>query len=388
MKKIKILLCVFFLNLGSHVFCKNENITVIGIGKLGICAALCFERAGFNVLGVDINEGYVKQINDKSFVSFEPQVSDYLKKSKNFKATCSLDEGIDFADIYFIYVNTPGISYDHKNLNMVLSAINRKRVENKHIIVCCTVFPGYISNDGKSLIKDCKNTTLSYNPEFIVQGDIIKGFTHPSMVLIGQESLEAGDIVEDIYKCVCQNDAIIYRMNTISAEITKLALNCFITTKIAFANAIADVADSSSGADKYNILHAIGCDGRINEKCLKPGYGYGGPCFPRDNRALNAYAKSIGIDLLISQATDESNKQHTQFMIDQFFKKNKNKHIIMNGVTYKANCSVPIIEESQKLLVAVGLAKRGKQVVIKDKEEVISLVRKQYGNLFEYKIIS
>ena len=371
----------------NSLYGTNENLTVIGVGRLGICAALCFEKAGFNVLGVDINEEYVKKLNDKTFESPEPAVSELLKQSKNFKATCCFDEGLKFSDVYLIYVDTPttpeGTAYDHKNLNKVLSLINAKQVENKHIVICCTVFPGYIENEGKKLIKDCKNTTLNYNPEFIAQGSIIRDFLNPSMVLIGQGSIEAGDIIEKIHNLTANNHPEICRMSPISAEITKLSLNCFITTKIAFANSIADIADSSEGANKYDILKAIGCDSRINEKCLMPGYGYGGPCFPRDNRALNTYAKQVGIDLLISRATDQANKLHAEFMTNQLLAEAKDEYTFEN-VTYKENCLVPIIEESQKLEVAAGLASRGMRVVIRDNKIVCDLVSQKYGTLFEY----
>lgn len=390
MKQNIFVIFIFMLYINNDVYSVDQNITIIGIGRLGLCIALCLEKAGFNVLGVDIDSNYIKKINNKSFESFEPFVSDYLKKSKNFKATAILEEGLYFSNIYFICVDTPttlgDMAYDDKNLNKILSDINAKRVENKHIIISCTVFPGYISSIGKPLLKDCKNTTLNYNPEFIAQGNIIKDFINPSIVLIGQESWEVGNIIESIYKKVVENNPVFCHMTPISAEITKLALNCFVTTKIAFANVIADVA-CSVGADKYDILFAIGHDNRIGDKCLNPGYGYGGPCFPRDNRALSSYAQKVGIDLLISKATDASNNQHAQFMVDSFLKDSKSEYIF-EDVTYKSNCPVPIIEESQKLVVAAKLAKAGKPVIIKDKKSVIDLVKKDYGNLFEYIIVS
>jgi UDPglucose 6-dehydrogenase len=113
----------------------------------------------------------------------------------------------------------------------------------------------------------------------------------PDMVLIGQGSKEAGDVLEAIYARICDNTPVVKRMSVDSAEICKLAVNCFVTTKIAFANMIGDMADLTEGADKHDILGAVGADTRIGHKYLRPGFGYGGPCFPRDNRALGAYAK-------------------------------------------------------------------------------------------------
>ncbi len=390
MKKIWLLPVIVISILNISPIHAQNSITVIGIGKLGLCTALCFEKVGYNVLGIDLNQTYITKLNNKTFRSFEPHVNTLLDKSTHFRASSSLDEGLKFADIYYIMVDTPSTqhktAYDHKNLNRVLLEINKRKVSNKHIVIGCTVFPGYIRTTGKNLIKDCINTSLSYNPEFIAQGNIINGLQHPDIVLIGEASEEAGDIIKELYHNVCLNNPRICRMSPDSAEITKLALNCFITTKIAYANMVGDIADKTPGANKFAILEAIGGDNRIGPLCLKPGYGFGGPCFPRDNRALGGYAQTVGIEPLISQATDSSNKLHAQFMANQFLDENREIYRFEN-VTYKDG-TVPIIEESQKLVVAAILAKAGKNVVIIDTEPVIKEVQQAFGNIFEYQTMS
>ena len=383
----------FFIILASitHLaFAQTDNISVIGIGRLGLCTALCFEKAGYNVLGVDVQQNYVDQINNKTLNSSEPNVCNYLKTSKNFRATTSLDEALNFADIYFIIVPTPSTpyqeAYDHSMLSKLLFEINKRKVENKHVIICCTVFPGYVRNVAKHLLQDCKNISVSYNPEFIAQGNIIYGFENPDMVLIGQGSVQAGDILEKIYFKTCKNKPQICRMSAESAEITKLSINCFVTTKIAFANMLGDAADQTPGADKNDILNAVGKDSRIGSKYLKPGYGFGGPCFPRDNRALGSYIKKIGIAPLIPQATDNANKLHAKFMAERLLAQNLEQYVF-EDVNYKDNCEVIILEESQKLAVAQEIAKQGKRVLIRDKKNVISEVQQKFGNLFEYQTI-
>jgi UDP-glucose 6-dehydrogenase len=174
-------------------------------------------------------------------------------------------------------------------------------------------------------------------------------------------------------------------MDPSSAEITKLAINCFITTKIAYSNMIGDIADRTPGADKFAILQAVGGDKRIGSLYLKPGYGFGGPCFPRDNRALGSYAQQVGIEPIIPQATDMANQLHTQYMIEQLLAEDRPEYVF-KSVTYKDNCPVPIIEESQKLAIAAQLAKRGKHVIIIDVPAVIAEVQKTFGNIFEYRI--
>lgn len=367
----------------------NKNISIIGIGRLGICVGLCLEKVGYNILGVDVFPEYVDKINNKTLISPEPSVTELLKKSKNFKATLNLKDVIEFSNIIFIYVATPSSGgnkhYDHTMLGNVLMNLNKEKVKNKHIVIGCTVIPGYINQIGNFLIKDCENTTLSYNPEFIAQGDIINGLLKPDFILIGEGSKEAGDELEKIYKTLNHGDINIQRMSPISAEITKLSVNCFITTKIAFANMIGDVSDNSIGANKFDILRAVGSDCRIGNKYLNPGYGFGGPCFPRDNRALGSYIKSIGIEPLIPLATDESNKKHTKFQALQLIETlNKNEPYIINGVGYKDNCMVPIIEESQKLVIGEELVKNGFNVILKDEEHMLNVVKLEYGNIFQY----
>lgn len=366
-----------------------EKITVIGIGRLGLCLALALEKAGYHVLGVDVSPEYIAEINAKTLISPEPGVSEYLKKSKNLKATASLQEGINFSDIYLIAVPTNTVpeiqSYDHSILSGILTSINALRVANKHIVIASTVFPGYISNTALKLIKDCQSTTISYNPELIAQGEIIKGLTKPDVILIGEGSPAAGRRLEAINKKICTNSPYIARMSVASAEIAKLAINCFITTKIAFANQLADIADETPNADKEAIYQAIGHDQRIGMRNLLPGYGYGGPCFPRDNRALGNYASLIGLDPLFFRTTDKTNALHAKYMSRKLLEKNQDRYVF-EDVSYKS-CPVPIIECSQKLAVAKLLAEFGKVVTIRDREEVIRKVQQEYKDLFKYEII-
>jgi UDP-glucose 6-dehydrogenase len=175
-------------------------------------------------------------------------------------------------------------------------------------------------------------------------------------------------------------------MSPESAEICKLSINCFITMKISYANQIGDIADRTPGADKFHILRAVGADSRVGQKCILPGYGFGGPCFPRDNRALGGYAERIGINPMLMRATDEYNKYHADLMAEALLKENKDVYLF-EDVAYKPQCPVPIVEESQPLAVAYRLVKKGKKVVIRDRGFIIAEVMKEFGDVFSYETI-
>lgn len=363
------------------------NLALIGVGRLGICTALVFEKSGYSVLGVDINESYVKQVNERTLESHEPGVTSQLKQTKNFRVTMSLEEAVAFSDMIFVCVDTPSTGderyYDTFKLDRVLSGINDLKPSNKHIMIMCTVMPGYIRNIGRSLIKDCANTTLNYNPEFIAQGEILRGFMNPDVVLIGAENDESANRIKEIYQNSVQNEPYYAIMSPESAEVMKISLNCFVTTKIAYANMIGDLADLTPGADKNEILRAIGHDRRVGEKCLMPGWSYGGPCFPRDNRALAGYADKIGYEAKISKATNEMNEQHVAFMADQYLKQGKDEYVFQ-WIAYKQPCTVPITEESAKMKVAVALSKAGKRVVLRDYPQILEDAKRVWGSLGDF----
>ena len=131
------------------------------------------------------------------------------------------------------------------------------------------------------------------------------------------------------------------------------------------------------------MLSAIGDDTRVGNKYLGYGYGYGGPCFPRDNRALAIFAKDLEVDALISLASDESNDKHLQYQLDYYEQNNdKSKQICFDTVTYKPESTM--IVESQQLAYAVGLARRGFDVLVKERESVIDEIKSIYGDLLKY----
>jgi nucleotide sugar dehydrogenase len=339
------------------------------------------------VVGVDINADYVESLNNKEFISDEDGVVEQLQKSSNFRATTNIKEAVTHSDVLFVVVATPSLEsgrYDHSQVESLISTLEGlpRHGQPKHFVVCCTTMPGYCESIRPRL--EALNYTVSYNPEFIAQGTILKNQSTPDMVLIGEGSKEAGDLLQEIYEKHTENTPHIARMSPTEAEITKIALNCFLTTKIAYANMVGDIV-LRAGGTPATVLEAIGADTKIGSKYLRYGYGYGGPCFPRDNRALALYAGDLGVEALVSLASDQSNEKHLQYQLDFYEQNNKKtKQVTFETVTYKPESTM--IEESQQLAFAVGLANRGFDVLIRERQVVVDQVKALYGDLLKYEV--
>ena len=355
----------------------NKNISIIGVGKLGLCLALNLERKGYSIIGVDISEDYLKSLNDKTFNTSEPYVNEYLQESQNIFYTTDLKTALQ-NDILFIVVRTPSTcdwKYDHTDIENITNQLISfgKQPTRKDLIINCTTFPGYC-NTLQEKLKEY-NYFVSYNPEFIAQGTIIKDQINCDNVLIGEADKYAGDLITNIYKSIVESNPIYNKMDVTEAELTKLSVNCFLTTKISYANMVGDIANRL-GCDAFKVLEAIGTDSRIGNKYLKPGFGFGGPCFPRDNRALAKCGEEVGVDAVISKATDEMNEKHLQYQIADFVKSNPDisKTVKIDFITYKKDSI--LIEESQQLKFALKLKELGYKIKILDqRKEVLTQIK-------------
>jgi len=369
---------------------------VIGIGRLGLCFALTLERAGLRVYGVDVNPEYVKLVNEKKLSAQEPGLTEALAESTHFVATTNTESAVTASKLIFILVPTPTDGgkyyYDHSILSNVLVKLNKMRLKGKSIVISSTVFPGYIHHIGKLLMEQCVDCTLNYNPAFVAQGDVLSGYRTGGwfgMVLIGAATTKDAELLTEIYKRVSgpTSDTNISVVSPASAEICKLASNCFRTTKISFANMIGDIADRTPGADKYEICNALKQDKSIGHICMTPGFGYGGPCYPRDNKALAKFAEKVGVNPLIPKATDDYNEFHHHIMTKAILAEKLTEYVF-EDVAYKPKCAVPMIDNSPKLAIAYSLAREGKKVKIRDRFDVVLEVMKDYGDVFEYETVS
>lgn len=355
------------------------RISVIGLGKLGACSAACFAYKGFEVIGVDINKNIVDAINNGNAPVYEPRLQELIDLSKGrLRATQDYELAMKESDITFLIIPTPSREDGHfsdKYLRDALTYLSTafKKMHKYHIfVITSTVSPGTTEESliplietisGKKLNKDFG---VAYNPEFIALGSVITDFLNPDLVLIGESDKSVGDRLEEIYRVVCENRPYIARMSIISAEIAKISLNAYITMKISFANTLANICEAIPGADIDAITRALGADKRISPYYLKGGLAFGGPCFPRENRAFAAFAQKYGIEARLAKVTDEVNKFQIDHLADLVMKHISDNHKVTSilGLSYKPN--TPVIEESPAIKLIEGLLKRGIEVIVYD----------------------
>jgi len=341
------------------------KIGLIGAGRLGICLALLIEQEGYHVIASDVREDYIENLQKKVIFTNEPYVQDYLSQSENIEFTTDNQKLINESDIIFTLVQTPSLedgSYDVSAVWKVVQDLQNSNTKGKSFVVGCTTNPGDCDEFQKMLDMD-----VYYNPEFIAQGSIIKDLQNADMVLLGGKGkhLEA---LKELYYLIqfSFKQAEVHNMSTKAAEITKIAVNCFLTTKISYANMLGEVLSLSGLDDEIKtVLGAIGSDSRVGTKYLNFGFGFGGPCFPRDNRAFAAHAQSVGVKHNIGYTTDAFNEEHAQFMKEFFIRKNENKlPFAFKYLTYKPG--IDILTESQQYRLCLDLLDEGYKVYCMD----------------------
>jgi UDPglucose 6-dehydrogenase len=200
------------------------------------------------------------------------------------------------------------------------------------------------------------------------------------MVLIGASDEFTGTMISELYRSICKTDPYVAVMSLVNAEITKISLNCYVTMKISYANALAAICEQVPGADVDVVTAAIGEDSRVGSKYLKGGLGFGGPCFPRDNIAFQAFAEDCGTDALLGKAVVAVNNS-----VPERLHKRIAAHaapparVALLGLSYKADTH--IIEESQAMILARLLVTAGYQVAAHDPKALDS-ARELFGNMF------
>jgi UDPglucose 6-dehydrogenase len=355
-----------------------ETVSIIGLGKLGAPMAAVYGSKGYKVIGVDRNPNFVDAINAGKAPVDEPLLQDYIDKSQGrLRATLSTEEAVLGSSVTFVIVPTPSGpdgTFTNKYVIEALREIGaalRKKDTYHLVVVTSTVMPGSTNGEIRQALEQAAGKKvgqalgLCYSPEFIALGSVVRDMLNPDFFLIGESDEKAGAMLESIYLKACDNQPRVERMNCVNAELTKISINTYVTTKISYANMLSEVCDYLDGADVDVVTQAVGCDSRIGHKYLKGGVAYGGPCFPRDNVAFSKLAHNLGAHSDLAESTDTINKAQRDRVL-----KIMNQHGLKTGsvgilgLSYKPG--TPVIEESQGISLAVLLTKAGRDVVVFD----------------------
>lgn len=356
----------------------NPRLSVIGLGKLGAPMAAVFGAKGFEVIGVDFNEGFVRAINEGRAPVEEPHLQSCLDRAVGrVRATLDYEEAVQASDVSFIIVPTPSAADRMFTNRYVIEAVEQighalQRKDGYHVVVVTsTVMPGSTGGEIRTALERTSRRTvgrdvgLCYSPEFIALGSVVHDMIHPDMLLIGESDTRAGDMLEAIYRQSTESSPEYHRMNFVNAELCKISINTFVTTKISYANMLAEMCDHLPGADADVVTRAVGADSRIGRKYLKPAVGYGGPCFPRDNKAFAALGRKLGVNCVLAEATDSINDHQLHRLMGAVEASiSPGERVAILGLSYKPHTAV--IEESHSVALAAMLFKAGFAVTVHD----------------------
>ena len=357
------------------------DIAVIGLGKLGAPLAAVLASKGHCVIGVDRDPLAVAAINQGRAPVAEPGLQACIDEAGNrLRATCDIAEAIAASELSYVIVPTPSGADGRFGNHFVLDAVRRigaalRGTTRYHVVnIASTMMPGSTGGEIRAALEAASlrvvgvDVGLCYNPEFIALGSVVHDLLHPDMVLIGQSDPRAGDVVEAVYRGILATVPSVRRMGWVDAELTKIAVNTFVTTKISYANMLGEICERLPGADVAVVTAALGMDSRIGPKYLRAALGYGGPCFPRDNVALAALASGLGVRADVAEATDTVNRRQVGRVVTLIGRLAGGvpATVAVLGMAYKPD--TPVVEESQGVMIARALSAAGHVVLITDPE--------------------
>lgn len=353
-------------------------VSVVGLGKLGACMAAAIASRGVRTIGVDVSLTAVQKIQQKLAPVFEPGLAEMIASCDGkLDATVDLASAIRQTNITFVVVPTPSNPDGSFSLEYVVAAMGpigralRDKSGRHTVVLTSTVLPGSTDYVVKPLLEKASGKRcgtdfgVCYSPEFIALGSVLRDFLNPDLLLIGECDPEAGAQLEAFYRDALKIDAPAVRMSPVNAELAKIALNTYVTTKITFANMLAELCERLPGGDVDAVTKALGLDRRIGPKYLSGALGYGGPCFPRDNSAMARLLDEMGVSSQLPNTVDQFNRSlpgRVVWMVEELAP--NPRRIAVLGLAYKPHTNV--VDESQGVAIALELADKGFDVSVFD----------------------
>lgn len=353
------------------------NISIIGTGYVGLVTGACFSEFGVHVTCVDNDAEKIASLERGEIPIYEPGLEDLVTRNARggrLRFTTASDEAIDQALVVFIAVGTPPLedgSTDLRYVEEVARQIGR-RMESYKVIITKSTVPVGTSDRVRACIDEelaKRGETIRYslasNPEFLREGAAINDFMHPDRVVIGTagEDDQALAIIKDLYRPLYLNETPFVETDIHTAELSKYAANAFLAVKISFINEMSVLCDAVGG-DVQAIARIMGLDRRIGKKFLHAGPGFGGSCFPKDTKSAASFARGLGHELAIVEASIRANERQRLRMIDKVVAaldgEVEGKTVAILGLAFKPETDD--IREAPALDIVRGLQERGATV--------------------------
>ena len=369
------------------------NISIFGLGKVGLTLAACLSASGHRVIGVDLDAALVSSINDLTVQSDEPGVVDRILAS-NGRLTATIDpiDAVKSTDLSIIIVPTPSNAMGGFSLRYILKAIESigagiQSKKGAHVVsVMSTVLPRSSDQIIIPHLELCSKRKIGaglgycYNPSFIAIGSVVKNIEQPDYLLIGEADSSSGDLVLRAHLATVPKKTPVARMLPVEAELTKLASNTHDTMRVSFANMLSAACYEIPGANVDRITNAM--VHHVGMRFFKGAVPFGGPCWPRDNRALSLFLGAIGCPNEMPRTVDDFNDQHGIYILNKILELiEPNKTIGIIGLAYKPGTS---LVESSFAMDLIGWLLSERRSVIAWDPKAASEARKVWGDKIGY----
>ncbi|SFC65584.1 UDP-glucose dehydrogenase family protein [Tropicimonas isoalkanivorans] len=352
------------------------KIAMIGTGYVGLVSGVCFSDFGHEVVCVDKNPAKIEMLERGEVPIYEPGLDDLMARNVaagRLSFTGNLAQAVEGAEAVFIAVGTPTRRGDgHADLSYVFAAAEELAacVDDGTVIVTKSTVPVGTNRKVAEIVSKA-NPSLDFivasNPEFLREGAAIDDFMRPDRVVVGVTCDRARDVMGEIYRPLFLRDFPIVYTDLESAEMIKYAANAFLATKITFINEIAALCERT-GADVKSVSKGMGLDGRVGNKFLHAGPGYGGSCFPKDTSALarigQDHAAPLQIVETVIKVNDEVKRRMVEKLRDLCDGSFNGKTIAVLGVTFKPNTDD--MRDAPSLTIVPALLGSGAKVRVVD----------------------
>ena len=345
----------------------GKRVAVFGAGYVGLVTGACFTELGHHVVIRDVVAEKIEALQRGEVPIYEPGLDDLLARNRERLAfTTDVNGAIDGAGFVYVAVGTPPTYSGDADLSAVWTVIDElPEVDHKVIVAMKSTVPVGTGEKVRHRLDERGLGHVGYvsNPEFTAEGTALKDFMEPDRIVIGAFDAADADAVAELHAGI---DAPIVRADVASAEMTKLAANAALMTRISFINEIANVCEAT-GADVVKVAEGIGYDRRIGNSFLRAGVGFGGSCFPKDSLALKQLAANSGYHFQVLNAVIEVNELQKRRVIGKLqdlLGGLRGKRIALLGLAFKPNTDDT--REAPAFVLAGRLAAEGAEVVAWD----------------------